>query len=137
MSAEAAIDPSSPPIFEDLGSNVLSAPAPTIYGDVDGAFARADQVLRVHFTQHRHQHVPMEGRAIIADFDPATGRLTVHVACQGVHLVRTTLATRLGLDPERGPRRRRRRRWLVRAEDGQQPGGDRVPRPWRCTSVDR
>ncbi len=41
----------------------------------------------------------MEGRAIIADFDDATGRLTVHVACQGVHLARSTLSTRLGLDP--------------------------------------
>ena len=99
-SAEEAIDAESPPIFEDLGTNILSTKGPTIYGDVEGAFARADRVLRLHLREHRVQNVPMECRGIVANFDPATGRLTVHVACQGVHLVRTTLAARLGLEPE-------------------------------------
>ncbi len=100
VSAEAAIDALSPPIFEDLGTNILKTKGPTTYGDVDGAFARADRVLRLQLREYRVQHVPMEGRGIVATFDAATGRLTVHVACQGVHLVRTTLATRLGLQPE-------------------------------------
>ena len=71
-SAEAAIDPASPPIFEDLGSNVLVETEPVVYGDVDGAFARADRVVRAHLRQHRHQNVPMEGRGMVASFDPAT-----------------------------------------------------------------
>jgi aerobic carbon-monoxide dehydrogenase large subunit len=99
-SAETAIDPSSTPIFEDLGSNVLVRTPPVIYGDVDGAFARADRVVSAHLAQHRHQNVPMEGRGMVASFDPDTGELTVHASTQGVHMVRSTLAARLGLSPE-------------------------------------
>ncbi|MGD9796646.1 MAG: xanthine dehydrogenase family protein molybdopterin-binding subunit [Acidimicrobiia bacterium] len=100
-SAEAALDPSSPPIFEDLGSNVMPAAAPNVYGDVEGVFARADRVVAVHLRQHRHQNVPMEGRGVVASFDPARGELTVHAATQGVHMVRSTLAKRLGLEPDK------------------------------------
>ena len=67
VSAEAAIDASSPPIFEDLGTNILKTKGPTTYGDVDGAFARADRVLRLQLREYRVQHVPMEGRGIVAD----------------------------------------------------------------------
>ena len=55
-----ALDPSSPPIFEDLGSNVIAGPTTTVHGDVDAAFARADRVVRATLRQHRHQNVPME-----------------------------------------------------------------------------
>ena len=43
---------------------------PSLYGDVDGAFARADRIITAHMRQHRHQNVPMEGRGTVADFDP-------------------------------------------------------------------
>jgi carbon-monoxide dehydrogenase large subunit len=99
-SAAAALAPDSPPIFEDTGSNLLVKTAPVVYGDVEEAFARADRVVRAHIRQHRHQNVPMEGRGTVADFDPATGRLTVHAASQGVHAVRSTMAARLGLEAE-------------------------------------
>ncbi len=99
-SAEAALDPSNPPIFEDLGSNVLAEIPPVLYGDVDGAFARADRIITAHLRQHRHQNVPMEGRGVVADFDPETERLTVHSATQGVHMVRTNMAARLGIAPD-------------------------------------
>ena len=46
VSPEAALDPASPPIFEDLGSNVLTRSAVATFGDVEGAFARADRVVR-------------------------------------------------------------------------------------------
>ena len=42
----------------------------------------------------------MEGRGLVASFDPTSGELTVHAATQGVHMVRTTLARSLGLEPE-------------------------------------
>ncbi len=99
-SAEAAIDPASPPIFENHGSNVLVEKPPVVFGDVDGAFARADRVVTAHLRQHRHQNVPMEGRGLVASFDPATQELTVTAATQGVHMVRSTLANCLGLEPD-------------------------------------
>ncbi len=99
-SAAVALDPGSTPIFEDVGSNVLVQAPPKLFGDVDATFARADRVVRARLRQHRHQNVPMEGRGTVADFDAATGQLTVHAATQGVHMVRSTLAARLGLPPE-------------------------------------
>ena len=43
MTSDAAQDPSSPAIFEDLeGGNVLVRSPAATFGDVDGAFARAD-----------------------------------------------------------------------------------------------
>src|ERR1700722_5576168 len=96
-SATVAIDPASHPIFEDLGTNVLALTEPVVYGDIEGAFARADRVVSAHISQHRHQNVPMEGRGTVADFDPEAGKLTIHAATQGVHAVRSTMAARLGL----------------------------------------
>jgi carbon-monoxide dehydrogenase large subunit len=100
VSAEAALDPQSPPIFEDLGSNVMVRGEPAVFGDLEGAFARADRVVRTHISQHRHQHVPMEGRGCVADYEPASGQLTVHASTQGVHSVRAVIASRLGIDRE-------------------------------------
>jgi carbon-monoxide dehydrogenase large subunit len=99
-SAEAALDSTSPVIFENHGSNVLIVTPDAVYGDVDGAFARADRIVRARIRQHRHQNVPMEGRGLVADFDPTSGMLTVHISTQGVHMVRGTLADRLGMEPE-------------------------------------
>jgi carbon-monoxide dehydrogenase large subunit len=99
-SFDVALDPSSAKIFEDLDGNTVPASVPpTDYGDVDGAFARADRVISARFDVHRHQNVPMEGRAVAANFDPATGKLRVHAATQGVGMVRNVMATKLGLDP--------------------------------------
>ncbi len=97
--AQVALDPDSDPIFEDFGSNVLARTQPVVFGDVEGAFARADRVVRAHLAQHRHQNVPMEGRGTVASYDPETGKLVIHASTQGVQMVRNTMADRLGLDP--------------------------------------
>ncbi len=101
MTPQAARDPASPAIFEDLGSNVLVRSPVAVFGDVDGAFARADRIVRADLRQHRHQNAPMECRGVVCSFDPESGELTVHSATQGVHIVRTTLSTALGLPPEK------------------------------------
>jgi aerobic carbon-monoxide dehydrogenase large subunit len=98
---EQAFDPSNPPIFEDLGSNVLVQSEPRSFGDVEGAFSRADHVLRVTISQHRHQNVPMETRGCVASYDPATERLLVWSANQGVHHHRKTISDRLRMDSEK------------------------------------
>jgi carbon-monoxide dehydrogenase large subunit len=92
--AEQGLDPSSPAIFEDHGSNVLMGPVTKEYGDVDFAFARADRVVRATLYQHRHQNVPMETRGGVFSFDRDTGELDVWMSCQGVDLIRRTLADR-------------------------------------------
>jgi carbon-monoxide dehydrogenase large subunit len=101
VTVEQAFDPSNPPIFEDLGSNILVQSEPRAFGDVEGAFSRADHVLRVTISQHRHQNVPMETRGCVASYDPATEHLLMWSANQGVHAHRTTISGRLGMDPEK------------------------------------
>jgi carbon-monoxide dehydrogenase large subunit len=98
--ADQALDPTSPPIFEELGSNVLVEPSVRTYGDLDAAFGRADHVLRVRLDQHRHQNVPMETRGCIASYDRESGRLLVWSANQSVGYQRDSIAARLGMEPD-------------------------------------
>ncbi|HEY2304164.1 MAG TPA: xanthine dehydrogenase family protein molybdopterin-binding subunit [Acidimicrobiales bacterium] len=99
--AEQALDPGAPLIFEDLGSNVAAGPVANTYGDVEGAFAAADRVVRTRLHQHRHQNVPMETRGGLFSYDPATEELLVWIAGQGVALVQTTLAATTGIPVEK------------------------------------
>ncbi len=98
--ADQALDPASPPVFDELGSNVLMAPPARTYGDVAGAFGRADGVLRFRLDQHRHQNVPMETRGCIASYDRESGRLLVWSANQSVGYQRDSIAGRLGMQPD-------------------------------------
>ncbi len=98
--AEEALDPSSVPILEDVGSNVLVTPNVHTYGDVEAAFANADRVLHVTLDQHRIQNVPMETRGCVATYDPDSGRLEMWSANQSVQYHRDGIAGRLGMEPE-------------------------------------
>jgi carbon-monoxide dehydrogenase large subunit len=100
VSAEQALDPASPAIFEELGSNVLARSPVHSHGDMDAAFAQADHVLAATLHQHRLQNVPMETRGSVASYDSATGRLQVWSANQGVAIQRSVLAARLGMPEE-------------------------------------
>jgi carbon-monoxide dehydrogenase large subunit len=101
MTAAQALDPLSPPIFEDLPSNVLVGPKVNHYGDVDGVFARADRVLHVNIAQHRHQNVPMETRGTVVRSDPESGEVEIWSSTQGLAVVAKVLAARLGIPPEK------------------------------------
>ena len=68
-------------------------------GDVDGAFARAAHVLRERFTHGRVAAAPMEPRGLVADWDGEC--LTVWASTQIPSVLRSTLATALGLEETR------------------------------------
>jgi aerobic carbon-monoxide dehydrogenase large subunit len=93
---EAAAKPGAPLVHEAWGDN-LFLDRQGRFGDVDGAFAQADLVWQRIYRTHRHTGFPMEGRACIADYNPATGVLTLYSATQMPHLLRTGLADTLGL----------------------------------------
>jgi len=95
--SEQALDPTSTPIFEDLGSNVIAAPTTNTFGDVEAAFARADRTISAHLTQHRHQNVPMECRGIVGDYHPDDDTLTVHGSNQGVGIAKMVMSIQLGI----------------------------------------
>ena len=82
-----ALDPDGAPLFEELGTNIVYHRADT-YGDVDAAFAQAHVVVSETFTQERMANVPMEGRAILADFRRDTDELMIDVAHQNPHALR-------------------------------------------------
>jgi carbon-monoxide dehydrogenase large subunit len=100
VSAAFALDPGSPPLFANLGDNIARPHSRQEFGDVAGTFAQADRVADFHIDVHRHQNVPMEGRACIASWDADLAAMTVYAATQSVHITRTCVATRLGIDPE-------------------------------------
>jgi carbon-monoxide dehydrogenase large subunit len=97
---ETALDPAVPPLFDDIGSNVVGTSSTTA-GDLATAFAAADRVLEVTLRQHRVANAPMETRGAIADYDPASEELTYHAATQSPHGLRMQLARTLGLPMER------------------------------------
>src|SRR5262249_49634442 len=54
-------------------------------GDTDRAFAEAEVVVRRRFTNNRVTAAPLEGRAVLSDFDFRTGVLTHHTSSQLPH----------------------------------------------------
>jgi carbon-monoxide dehydrogenase large subunit len=77
-------------------SNVAST-SRGAFGDVAAAVAGADVVVEAEIVVGRHSGIPMEGRGIVADADPATGRLTIHGSTKVPHNNRTELAALLGI----------------------------------------
>jgi carbon-monoxide dehydrogenase large subunit len=86
-----AQDPTKPPIFEDMGTNVSYAGKHTD-GDPDAAFAEADRVVRLSLRTPRVMHVPIDTRGGVAEFDPGTGELLYHATTQAPHAFRMSLA---------------------------------------------
>ncbi len=71
-------------------------------GDAEGAeaaLAAAKRVVELELVNNRVVPSPMETRGALAAADG--GRLTLHVSCQGVHLMRSVLAGRIFHCPEK------------------------------------
>jgi 2-furoyl-CoA dehydrogenase large subunit len=81
VDAEAAMEPDAPLVFDELGTNVLWRQK-FPYGDVAGAFAAADRIVRERLTIHRYASTPLETWGCIADFDRGTGMLTLWAHAQ-------------------------------------------------------
>jgi carbon-monoxide dehydrogenase large subunit len=93
VSFEDAQNPDRPPLFDDVGENVLYRVESTHGEDIDQAFAAADMVIEETLSQSRQANVPMETRGAIAHFDPATDELTYYAATQSPQGCRYQLAT--------------------------------------------
>ena len=91
-----AAEEDSPPIHEAMGSNV----ALRIYegpGDVEDTFAGAACVVRQRFSGLRISAAPMEGRAMLAHYQPEEKFLTLWTSTQGPHTVKAYLSELLNL----------------------------------------
>ena len=99
--SEAALTPNAAAIWGDLPNNVL---VDTVFGDAAAtakAFASADHVVKVEFDIGRVTAVPMEPRAALASYDPATDRYTLYAGSGGAVRQKHELAAVLGVAPER------------------------------------
>ena len=94
---ETALDPATAVIHPELGDN-LAFRRDHVGGDPDACFADPDAVVvQATFHTGRHTGVCLEGRAILADWNPAEGRMVVHHSNQAPHMMQTVFAKHLGL----------------------------------------
>ena len=87
----AALAPDAPRVHADLPDNEA-----TVFRVGNGGFAQcaatADRTFSFELSNQRLVPYPIEPRAVNADFDPATGKLTLHIAQQIPHMLRRMLA---------------------------------------------
>jgi len=100
-SAESALLPGAPAVWDEAPNNVL---VDTMFGDreaTDRAFAGADHVVAMDLHIGRVTGVPIEPRAALGHYDPATDRYTLYAGSGGPVRQKAELATVLGVAPER------------------------------------
>ena len=93
----AAAHPEAPRLFDDARSNVC---LDALTGDAAGTeagFARAAHIVRFHTRIPRVTGVPMEPRAAVGDYDPASGRYTLHAGTSGAWRTKMDLVIMLGV----------------------------------------
>ena len=98
--AETALDPGTPVIHESLGDN-LAWRRNVDFGDIEAAYGEADHIVEETYVFARHTGVCVEPRAILADWNPGEGQLTVWHNNQCPHMVQNILATHFRLDEHR------------------------------------
>lgn len=87
----------APLLHQELPDNTAVAVA-TRVGDPDAAFAGAHAVVSEQFESHRYVASPIETRAISAQVEPYSGRLTIWSGTQTPHRLRDAIAHTLGLE---------------------------------------
>lgn len=93
---EKALEPGSPLVHEDVGSNVAAHVVQT-KGDYDAAAQRAAVKIRRRFRYEHGCAAAIENRGVVAQWDPRAARLTVWDTTQAPVVIRNGLAGMLGL----------------------------------------
>jgi 2-furoyl-CoA dehydrogenase large subunit len=73
---EAAARADAPLVYDEMGTNVFWHKV-LPYGDLDGAFAAADEIIQERFAIHRYASTPLETFGCVARYDGGTDSLTV------------------------------------------------------------
>ncbi len=95
-----SLDPDAPLVWPERGTNLafefaLGDKAPT-----NAAFAAASKVAEITIVNNRLVCNYLEPRAIVAAFDPASGRYTLTLGTQGVHGMRDAICRVLKVPPK-------------------------------------
>ena len=100
-SSAAAAEENAPLLADDFGSNVVLDAGVGDHAATAAAFARAECVVRLSTWVQRVTGVPMEPRAALAEFDPASGCVTLYAGGGSVGRPRQDVAAMLGLPQEK------------------------------------
>ncbi|HET7009919.1 MAG TPA: xanthine dehydrogenase family protein molybdopterin-binding subunit, partial [Anaerolineales bacterium] len=93
---EKALEPDSPLVHDDLGSN-LAAHIVQEHGDYAAAKPKADVIIRRRFIYDHGAAAALENRGVVASWDSRADRLTIWDTTQAPIPIRNGLAARLGL----------------------------------------
>jgi aerobic carbon-monoxide dehydrogenase large subunit len=96
-----AAGPDAPRLWDEASSNVCIDASVGDDVATQAAFKQAAHVVRFQSWIQRVTGVPMEPRAAVGHYDPATGRYTLHAGSGGVVRQKNELAGVLGVPPER------------------------------------
>jgi carbon-monoxide dehydrogenase large subunit len=97
---EEALEEDASLVHEDLESN-QSFLWPLEVGDIDGAFERADVVVKERYIQQRLIPNAIEPRAVVANPEPTSDGITLYTATQVPHIVRLMLSAGTGIPEQR------------------------------------
>jgi 2-furoyl-CoA dehydrogenase large subunit len=100
VDAEDALRPGAPILHEAVGSNE-ACHREIVYGDVEGAFAGADVVIRERFRYPKYSSTPIETYGVIAAYDPSNGVLTITSNFMGPFILHALVARAMGLAENR------------------------------------
>ncbi|TAJ37281.1 MAG: xanthine dehydrogenase family protein molybdopterin-binding subunit [Reyranella sp.] len=96
--AAAARATGAPQLAAEIPGNVCLDWRTGDAAGADAAFARAAHVVELTLDNHRIVMNPMEPRGGVGSCDPATGRYTLHVSSQNIHINRNFVARTLGVE---------------------------------------
>jgi aerobic carbon-monoxide dehydrogenase large subunit len=94
LDPDAAVQSQAPVIHEALGTNVALRVRQRA-GDVEAAFAQADQVIRQRYVVPRLAPAPLETRGVMAHYQPEANLLTVWNSTQAAQRVKHHLSSLL------------------------------------------
>jgi aerobic carbon-monoxide dehydrogenase large subunit len=94
LDPDMAVQSQAPVIHAALGTNVALRVRQRA-GDVDGAFAQADHVIRQRYVVPRLAPAPMETRGVVAQYHPQENLLTVWNSTQAAQRVKHHLSSLL------------------------------------------
>jgi carbon-monoxide dehydrogenase large subunit len=100
LTMEDALAEGAPAIHAQAPENLFNSFEQRI-GDVEAAFAEADEVIELEVSQQRYCSVALEARVVLASYDSAAEALTVWLSTQVPHIARTGLARHLELPENR------------------------------------
>jgi carbon-monoxide dehydrogenase large subunit len=98
--AKAAVAAGAPLLSPEVPGNVCMDWRTGDPAAADAAFARAAHVVTLALDNHRVTTNPIEPRGSVGLFDPASGRTTLHISSQNIHINRNHAARCLGVEPK-------------------------------------